>query len=49
MKSVTFTYEVRRTDGLLCLTGRIVAAAVDASGRSIPLPDPLRDALAGAL
>jgi YbgC/YbaW family acyl-CoA thioester hydrolase len=47
--SVTFAYEVRRTDGILCITGRIVAAAVDPTGRSIPLPDALRDALTGAL
>lgn len=47
--SVTFAYEVRRTDGVVCITGRIVAAAVDPGGRPIPLPDDLRDALAGAV
>ncbi len=45
--SVTFGYEVRRTDGVLAIVGRIVAVAIDASGRPMPLPDPVRDALTG--
>jgi|SRR5690242_2193342 YbgC/YbaW family acyl-CoA thioester hydrolase len=46
--SVTFSYEVRRMDGVVAIVGRIVAVAVDAGGRSIPLPDAFRDALAAA-
>ena len=47
--SVTFGYEIRRRDGVVCIVGRIVGAAVDASGRSIPLPDDFRAALTSAL
>ena len=46
--SVTFSYEVRRMDGVVAIVGRIVAVAVDASGRPMPLPDAFRDALAAA-
>jgi acyl-CoA thioester hydrolase len=46
--SVTFAYEVRRMDGVVAIVGRIVAVAVDATGRSMPLPDAFRDALAAA-
>jgi acyl-CoA thioester hydrolase len=43
--SVTYAYEVRRLDGVVCIEGRIVAAACDVSGRSIPLPAGLRAGL----
>jgi len=43
--SVTFAYEVRRTDGTLCIVGKIVGAAVDLGGRPMPLPDDFRAAL----
>jgi YbgC/YbaW family acyl-CoA thioester hydrolase len=46
--SVTFSYEVRRMDGVVAIVGRIVAVAVDVSGHSMPLPDAFRDALAAA-
>ena len=46
--SVAYAFEIRRTDGVVCIVGRIVAAAVDPAGRSIPLPDHVRDVLAGA-
>ena len=46
--SVTFGYEIRRLDGVLAIVGRIVAVAVGADGRAMPLPDALRDALAAA-
>ncbi len=47
--SVSFAYEVRRADGVVCIVGRIVAAATDLAGRSIPLPEPLRAAFTAAL
>jgi YbgC/YbaW family acyl-CoA thioester hydrolase len=47
-RSVTFGYEVRRTDGVVAIVGRIVAVAVDTAGRSMPLPDAFRDALVAA-
>jgi YbgC/YbaW family acyl-CoA thioester hydrolase len=47
--SVTFGYEVRRADGVLAIVGRIVAVAIDASGRPMPLPTPVRDALTAAV
>jgi len=47
--SVTYAYEIRRTDGVLCISGKIVAAACDAAGQSIPLPAPMRAALAAAM
>jgi hypothetical protein len=37
--------EIRRTDGVVCIVGRIVAAAVDLAGRSTPPPE-FREALA---
>lgn len=48
-KSVTYTYEIRRHDGVLCIVGKIVAVAVDLGGRAIPLPGELRAALSGDL
>lgn len=47
--SVTFGYEMRRSDGVSCVVGRIVAVAIDASGRSIPLPEPIRRILEAAV
>ena len=47
--SVTFGYEVRRTDGVIAIVGKIVAVAVDLGGRKIPLPPELRAGLAAAL
>jgi len=47
--SVTYAYEIRRSDGVVCIVGRIVAAAVDLGGASIPLPPEFRDALARGL
>jgi len=47
--SVTFGYEIRRTDGILAIVGRIVAVAVDVEGRPMPLPAPFRTALTTAL
>jgi len=44
--SITYAYEIRRADGVVCIVGKIVAAAVDLAGRSIPLPDDAREALA---
>jgi acyl-CoA thioester hydrolase len=46
--SVTFGYEVRRTDGVLAIAGRIVAVAIDAGGQPMPLPDAFRDVLTAA-
>lgn len=47
--SVTFGYDVQRTDGVACIRGRIVVVSCDASGRSIALPPALRDGLTRAL
>lgn len=47
--SVTYAYEIDRSDGTACIVGKIVAAAVDAAGRSTPLPDALRKGLEAAL
>jgi acyl-CoA thioester hydrolase len=47
--SVTFGYELRRTDGILAIVGSIVAVAVDVEGRPMPLPPPFRTALTAAL
>jgi acyl-CoA thioester hydrolase len=45
--SVTYAYELVRADGTPCIRGRIVAAAVDAQGRSRPLPEDVRTRLLG--
>ena len=47
--SVTFGYTVRRTDGVVAVVGRIVAAAVGLDGRSIPLPPEAHTAFNAAL
>lgn len=47
--SVTFAFEAQRaSDAVVCLTGRIVAVAVDAEGQSMPLPDDFRSVLTNA-
>jgi len=47
--SVSYAYEIRRTDGVLAIVGKIVAVAVDLAGRTIPLPAELRTAFAAAM
>ena len=47
--SVTYGFEVTRHDGQLCLTGRIVAVAIDDEGRPIPLPPSIRAPYEAAL
>jgi YbgC/YbaW family acyl-CoA thioester hydrolase len=44
--SVTFGYEIVRLDGVRAIRGRIVAVAVGADGRSMPLPEGFRERLA---
>lgn len=47
--SVTYAFEARRaSDEAVCLTGRIVAVAVDTTGQSMPLPEGFRAALVAA-
>jgi len=36
--SVTYGYEIRRTDGVVAIVGKIVGVAVDLAGKTIPLP-----------
>ncbi len=43
--SITYGYEIRRPEGPLCITGKIVAVAIGADQRPTPLPDGLRAAL----
>lgn len=47
--SVTYGFEIVRSDGELCLVGKIVAVAIDAQGRPLPLPKELRELLEKAL
>ncbi|HJQ83950.1 MAG TPA: thioesterase family protein [Candidatus Binatia bacterium] len=47
--SATFAYEVRRTDGVVAIVGRIVAVTTDLGGQPIPLPEGFRATLAAAL
>ena len=44
--SVTYGYEIVRLDGVRAIRGRIVAVAVGADGRSMPLPEGFRERLA---
>ena len=44
--SVTYGYEIVRLDGVRAIRGRIVAVAVGADGRPLPLPEPFRERLA---
>lgn len=47
--SVTYAYEIHRLDGVLCLRGKIVAAACDLGGQSVPLPERFRAGFEQAL
>lgn len=47
--SVSYAYEIRNPAGELCIAGKIVAVATDATGQKTPLPDALRSALEKAL
>ena len=47
--ALTFAYEARRNDGVVCLVGRIVAVAVGANGKPTPFPDAFRETLRNAL
>lgn len=47
--SLTFSFDGVRADGTLCLTGRIVAVAIDAAGRSTPLTSKLKAGFETAL
>lgn len=47
--SVTYGYEIRNPAGELCISGRIVAVATDASGQKAALPPHVREALEKAL
>ncbi|MDX1648868.1 MAG: thioesterase family protein [Myxococcota bacterium] len=40
--SVTYGYRITREDGTECIRGRIVAVAIDAEGRSRPIPPAIR-------
>jgi YbgC/YbaW family acyl-CoA thioester hydrolase len=44
--SVTYGYEITRFDGVRAIRGRIVAVAVGADGRPMPLPERWRERLA---
>jgi len=46
---VTYGYKIRRIDGIVAIVGKIVAVAVDLAGRTMPLPEELRTALAAAM
>jgi YbgC/YbaW family acyl-CoA thioester hydrolase len=46
--SVTFGYEIVRLDGVRAIRGRIVAVAIGADGRAMPLPQGFRERLAPA-
>jgi acyl-CoA thioester hydrolase len=47
--SVTYGYEIRRTDGVVAIVGKIVGVAVDLAGQTIPLPAELHAALSAAM
>ena len=44
--SVTYAWEIRR-DGQVCVRGRHTAVHVGGDGKPTPLPDRMREALAG--
>ena len=44
-KSVTYGYEIRRSDGVLCIVGNIVAVMLDKNGKSMPLPQEFHEVL----
>lgn len=43
--SVTWEYEIVRTDGVRAITGRIVAAAIGEDGRTMEIPADFRERL----
>ena len=43
--SASYTYEIRNSAGQVAITGKIVVVAMDPTGRPMPLPPRLRDAL----
>jgi len=43
--SITYGYEIRRVDGTIAITGKIVAVSVGEDGRPLPLGAALRAAL----
>jgi YbgC/YbaW family acyl-CoA thioester hydrolase len=44
-KSVTYGYEIRRSDSVLCIVGKIVAVMIDKNGEPISLPKEFREVL----
>jgi acyl-CoA thioester hydrolase len=48
-RSVTYGYEARRSDGVLCLVGKIVAVVLDKDGKSMDLPKEFREVLERAI
>jgi acyl-CoA thioesterase FadM len=46
--SITYSWEIRRLDGEVCIRGRHTAVHVDADGRPAPLSQEMRSALAGS-
>ena len=46
--SVTWEYEIVRTDGVRAIRGRIVAVAIDETGASMEIPAEFRARLEGA-
>jgi acyl-CoA thioester hydrolase len=45
--SITYSWEIRRLDGEVCVRGRHTAVHVDADGRPAPLGAQIRSALGG--
>ena len=45
--SITYSWEIRRPDGEVCIRGRHTAVNVGADGRPAPLSSKVRSALAG--
>jgi len=45
--SITYSWEIRRPDGEVCIRGRHTAVNVGADGRPAPLSPKVRSALAG--
>ena len=46
--SITYSWEIRRLDGEVCIRGRHTAVNVGADGRPAPLNPKVRSALTGA-
>ena len=47
--SITYGFKLVRSDGVLCLVGKIVAVAIDANGKPVPFPDEFRTLMEKAL